>query len=268
MRNSNYIWTAGPIALVIMFVALAIFMRPQIQSSVATTISTNATSSSQQATSTETHDGVTGTGSFEVSKEDIPTLVVPDFRAPLKISPEISADVKLALQKNFATLVEILAKDSFDLKSWIDLGTIRKMGGDYKGAETAWLFVTKGSPTNTVAYSNLADLYMNFLKDYPKSEAMYLKVISLNPTDASAYRDLASLYDNLYKKGTGAGEAILKKGVAAAPDSVDLHVVLARYYKEAGRTAEAKVQYEAAIAAAQKAGQTEVAAQLKTEAGL
>jgi Tfp pilus assembly protein PilF len=109
---------------------------------------------------------------------------------------------------------------------------------------------------------------MNFLKDYSKAEQAYLSAIKADPAGAGAYRDLASLYDNLYKKGEGAGEAILKKGVAASPDSVDLRVILARYYKDAGRTAEAKEQYQAAIAAANKAGQTEVAAQIQTEAVL
>jgi Tfp pilus assembly protein PilF len=70
---------------------------------------------------------------------------------------------------------------------------------------------------------------------------------------------------NFYKQGTSAAEDILKKGAAAIPDSVDIHVQLARYYKAKGDAADAKTQYDAAIGAANKNGQPAVATQLQTE---
>ncbi|MBI5458070.1 hypothetical protein HY971_05100 [Candidatus Kaiserbacteria bacterium] len=182
-------------------------------------------SSTPQA-STTTLNGVTGTGNFTVSS--VPTLTVPDFRAPIKFGADVPADVRAALQKSADIIIAKLTKDSLDLRAWIELGGVHKMGGDYKGAESAWLFVTQASPKNAIAYGNLADLYMNFLKDYSKAEAQYLKVISLEPSNIDPYRSLALLYTNFYKKGTSAAEDILKKGIRAIPDSTELKVLLER----------------------------------------
>jgi hypothetical protein len=229
----------------------------------------SASSTPASTAATTTKDGVTASGNFTVTKDDTITLPTPpDFRAPIAFAADVAPDVRAAITTRAQALEAKLAKDSFDLGSWIDLGAMRKMAGDYRGAETAWLFVTKTAPRNTIAFSNLADLYMNFLKDYPQAETMYKKVIALDPAQIEPYVSLATLYGNLYKTGTSAAEDILKKGIAAHPDSADLHVLLARMYAKAGRAAEAKVQYQAAISAAQKQGSTDLAAQLKTEAGL
>jgi tetratricopeptide (TPR) repeat protein len=260
MQNTNKIWAAAIAVIVIALIAIAFLQRP--------TISAPATNNSTTtpATATTTIGGITASGDFAVSPDvDTVELQIPDFRAPLKFSPDTQADVKAALQNAANTLIGRIADNGFDLEAWINLGTVRKMAGDYRGAETAWKFVTQAAPKNSIAYNNLGDLYANFLKDYPKAEQAYLTAIKYNPAEAGAYRDLSVLYAHLYKKGTTAAEDILKKGVAAAPDSVDLHVLLARYYREAGRASDAKVQYDAAIAAALKAGQSGVAEQLRTE---
>ena len=238
-------------------IGVALMQRPQ----------TSPTTNTATSTSTgATHDGVTADGGFTVSGDSTVTLDMPDFRAPIQFSQNISADVKQALQKAAKTLGDRLAKDSLDLKSWVDLGAVHKMGGDYKGAEAAWKFVTQAAPTNSIVYNNLGDLYMNFTKEYTKSEKAYLEAIRLSPTDESPYMNLYAMYTNFYKKGTSAAEDILKKGVAAVPDSVNLHVQLARFYKTAGNASAAKPQYDAAIAAAKKAGQEAVAAEIQTEA--
>lgn len=209
----------GVVIVIIFAVGVFFFYRPVGEDG-----SNVASSTSESATTIQ--NGVMGTGAFSVG--EVPTLNVPDFRAPLKFSADVSADVRSALQKSADIIVQKLTKDSLDLQSWIQLGSIRKIGGDYKGAESAWLFVTQAAPQNTTAYGNLADLYMNFLKDYPKAEAQYLKVISLEPTNIDPYRSLALLYTNFYKKGTGAAEDILKKGIKAVPDSSELKALLAK----------------------------------------
>lgn len=256
MQTSNQKWAIGIVIVVGVLVLVGLVTRPTAS------VPSNIPGASMATSST-----ASSTGNPQVSQEVIPTLTVPDFRKSVKFSSTVSGEIRSAIEKGVTTVKERLTKDSLDLKSWIDLGTLKKMAGDYAGAEEAWVFVTVASPNNSIAYNNLGDLYTNFLKNYPKAETSYLTAIRVDPSDASAYRDLASLYDNFYKKGTSAGEETLKKGVAAVPDSVDLHVLLARYYKSAGKAADAKKQYEAAIAAANKAGQTEAAAQIKTEAG-
>lgn len=232
---------------------------------------TGASATSTAATSTTattTVNGVTGTGSFTVSGDDVVDLTPPDFRAPIRFSAGTSADVRAAINARDAQIVSTLEKNTFDLGAWIDLGTIRKMAGDYKGAETAWLFVAKAAPNNSVAYNNLGDLYMNFLPDYPKAEAMYLKTIAIDKTLVGSYETLATLYEHFYKIQTTAAEDILKKGIAANPTSVDLKATLARYYTSQKMTDKAKAEYQAAIDTANAQGQTDLAASLKAEAGL
>jgi tetratricopeptide (TPR) repeat protein len=259
MQNTTMKWGMIGAVLVLGFIGVALTMRSQ------TSMPVGMATSTPVSTSTQTHDGVTGTGNFTVSQDGVIDLTPPDFRKPIEFSSTITADVKTALQKAASTLSDRLAKDSLDLKSWINLGTVRKMGGDYKGSEAAWLFVTKAAPQDTIAYNNLGDLYAYYLKDYAKAEHAYLTAIKLNPQEAGAYRELSSLYINVYKKNTSAAEDILRKGIAVAPDSIDMHVILARYYKAAGRTDDAKAQFDAAIAVAQKAGNTDAVTQLKAE---
>ena len=221
------------------------------------------------ALATTSTNGVTGTGAFTVSKDDAIELPTPpDFRAPIAYATSVAPDVRAIIETKAQKLQTQLAKDSFNLGAWIDLGAARKMAGDYRGAETAWAFVAKAAPQNTIAFANLADLYMNFLKDYPKAEVMLKKVIALDPAQVEPYVSLATLYENFYKTGTAAAEDILKKGVQSHPSSVDLRVLLARLYAQAGRTTEAQAQYQAAIDSAQKQGHADTASQLKAEAGL
>jgi cytochrome c-type biogenesis protein CcmH/NrfG len=255
MQNSIRTWTVIIAVVVLAFIVFALMQHTGSTASPAATATTTATS---------TQNGVTGTGNFQVTGDTV-SLTVPDFRASIQFSPNIQSDVKTALQNDANKLKSKLSANSFDLESWISLGTLREMGGDYKGAETAWLFVTQAAPTNAIAFSNLGNLYQNFLKDYPKAEQAFLTAIKISPTDESLYINLYTMYANQYKQGTTAAGDILKKGVAAVPDSVNLHVELARYYKAKGDKADAKVQYDAAIAAANKSGQSATAAELQTE---
>ena len=66
---------------------------------------------------------------------------------------------------------------------------------------------------DSTAYWNLADLYQNFLKDYPKAEMDYKKVIAIDPSNTGAYTALAQMYTTVYKQGNGSAEAILKQGI-------------------------------------------------------
>lgn len=228
-----------------------------------------STSTPNIASSTESGLSTTG-GAYTVSNDDIVDVDLPtppDFRAPVQYASDVTPEVRAAVDARVQVLVDKLAKDSFDLGTWIDLGTMRKIGGDWKGAEMAWLFVTKAAPKNPMAFSNLADLYMNFLKDYPKADAMYKKVNALAPDAIDAYISRSVLYESFYKAG-GNPEAALKQGLTANPKSVELELALAHYYTRAGRPSDAKTAYQAAINIAQADGNTTLVSQIKSEAGI
>ena len=158
------------------------------------------------------------------------------------------------------------ASTQAQLAALIDLGTADKGKDDYAGAEAAWIQATQIAPNNYVAFANLGDLYMNFLHDYAKADANYQAAIKDAATQPALYGDLFTLYTTTsYKPTATAAEDILKKGIAANPNAVELQVSLARYYKTLGRTADAKAEYDAAITNAKSQGETSLAAQLQTE---
>jgi tetratricopeptide (TPR) repeat protein len=145
-----------------------------------------------------------------------PTLVTPDYKKPIAFSSSISPEIRTELNASLATAQALLDKNRLDLKAWLNLGTLHKIGGDYKAAEEVWKFVTDIVPKNVAAYSNLGDLYQNFLKDYPKAETNYLKTIELEPTNINAYSSLYTLYRFMIKD-TPKAAAILQKGLKANP---------------------------------------------------
>lgn len=263
--SKQWLATAG-VATVLVLIGVFLFARSSYSPSGTSATTTGLATSTITFPETRTINGVTGTGDFTVETvpmADLPSA--PDFRAPIKFSSTIAPEVKTQIQAEADILIGRISNDSSDLRSWIDLGTLHKMAGDYKGAETIWLYVSKVAPTNSIAFQNLGDLYQNFLKDYAKAESNFLTAIKNSPNDTNPYRALFQLYTTVYKVGTPAAESILKEGTSAAPKAVDLQVLLARYYKAHGDTAQANAEYDAAIANANSQGETSLGSQIQAE---
>lgn len=162
---------------------------------------------------------------------------MPSFTRPLSFASGVQENVKGALSAQFADVTAQLAKNSNQMDLWLLLGTLRKMGGDYQGAIEDWNYVAQnGNAISYVAYGNLADLYVNFVKDYPKAEASYKAAIALEPAYPDFYRGLFTLYTTTsYKSTPTAAEDILKQGIATNPNSADLKSLLNEYDKSLGR---------------------------------
>ena len=269
MNNSVTMYRVITVALVLAVIAAGFFLFARQAGEGAPPSDTSANTMTINPASTtisKTQSGVTGTGEFKVSLVSSDKLPpAPDFHAPIKFSVDVTPEIRAQLEKSSAILIGRIETDSTDLRSWIDLGTLRKIGGDYKGAEVIWQFVTRAAPDNSIAFENLGDLYQNFLKDYPKAETSFLAAIRVNAGDTNPYRSLFVLYSTVYKTGTSAAEDILKKGIAMNADALDFKVILARYYRDAGRAADARAAYDAAITAADKTGHTQLSADLKAE---
>ena len=92
------------------------------------------------------------------------------YRAPVAYGAEVTAEVKAAIEPRLAADIALLAKNNQDFSAWMDLAILHKIGGDYRGAEAIWLYATKMWPKSSIAFSNLADLYQNFLKDPVKAK--------------------------------------------------------------------------------------------------
>ncbi|MDO8522656.1 MAG: tetratricopeptide repeat protein [bacterium] len=242
------------IALAVLIGGGYLFMRGTApSSSMPAPLSTASTTNSDIAGGTL---GITGTGGYTV--KEVPTgnnaPKAPDYNTPLVFSAtsNLNIEQQSALQGQVTALRVQLAKNPSSYVAWLALGRAFKTAGDYAQAAEIWAYLSLNWPTDAIAFANLGDLYMNFIKDYPKAEASYLGAIRNNPLQVDAYRNLFSLYTNLYTTHASAAEDILKKGIANNSDAVDLYVLLARYYRDSGRTAEARAEYDSAIVQAKK----------------
>ena len=125
---------------------------------------------------TSIKDGVTAStqgGNYTITEIPLspgPNLVAPNYRAPVAYAESIAKDVREVIETKLAADVALLDKNNLNFDAWMNVAILHKIGGDYRGAETVWLYATKQWPTSPIAYSNLADLYQNFLHDQAKAD--------------------------------------------------------------------------------------------------
>jgi tetratricopeptide (TPR) repeat protein len=150
------------------------------------------------------------------------TLITPDYGEPIAFSGSVSSSARSQLTGELAQIQANIRSNPLDLQAWESLGAVYKMGGDYAHAKQAWEYIITVSPSSPAPYSDLGDLYMNFLKDYPQAEKNYLKVVALRPQAVDAYRNLYTLYRYLYKTDTSAASDILNEGLKNNPGNAEL----------------------------------------------
>ena len=166
-------------------------------------------------------------------RADIPK----DFEAIVideKVAGEFRPAFREQYMKTFDETVAILREHPDSTWGWLDLGAIKKMFGDYRGAEAAWLYAIALSPTHEAAYANLDDLYRYYLVDYKKAEVALLTLIEAQPTTVRAYRDLAEFYRTQYTEKRVEAYIILERGIGQNPDAGDLMAVIALFYEQDG----------------------------------
>ena len=110
-----------------------------------------------------------------------------------------------------------MRQNSNSPNAWNRLGTIKKVIGDYQGAEAAWLKANEINPKNSISFAALGELYGFELKQPVKAEQMYLIAIANEPDEMNWYLNLSE---------------ILLKGLQALPGNVTLTANLATYYKD------------------------------------
>ena len=212
----------------------------------------------QNATSTE---GLVS-GFVGPIAQDVSTPA-PSLERPIPETSDIPDETRAMVLSQLSVTIEALKEDPKSFDEWIELGLERKRLGDYEGAAEAWEYVSLLYPGNIVSFANLGDLYMNFLHDYAKAEERYLKAIKNKP-DPYIFSNLFDLY-RVYKAESEGGIDILKKGIVENPGALELYIMLARAYRDAGRIDEASIAFDEAIAVAQRQNNTSAVASLKEE---
>lgn len=177
------------------------------------------------------------------SKTNPPSSPRPVYtgRDPKEVIPTESVVSKLpeSYKKQVFNEIKVFGQTVLEspqyVSGWLQLGILKKIIGDYRGAGDAWEYASRvEGQQQYVAFSNLGDLYWQYLPDYPKSEANFKKSLSLKPDNVPAYISLSQLYEYSYKEKVNQVPGLLKQGIAANPDSVDLTKTLADFYERRG----------------------------------
>ncbi len=168
---------------------------------------------------------IEGTGDYTVKITPIKTknesVKVPNLDRKIVFTVNISVKTQNILKQKIEDISNKLKKDSNVSVNWIALGTYRKNIGDYDGALEAWNYAIYLSPSNSVVYNNIGDLYAYFLKDNVLAEKNLLKAIDVAPKDIYSYFKMSEFYVDILKNQSAA-RAIVKKGIKENPDSVEL----------------------------------------------
>lgn len=189
-----------------------------------------------------------------ISLEQVPANQVPKPAPTINASvtfsatANVSADAQKIIKTQIADLVKKLAANPGVLDNWLSLGLYRKMAGEYTKARDAWEYAVKLAPADKQAYNNLGDLYQYYLKDYTKAELNWKRTVELDTKFISGYRALYDLY--VQNKQEVKAKAILDAGLVKNPQSIDLLVLTAQYYRDRGDKTQARTYYTKALAAA------------------
>ena len=161
-------------------------------------------------------------------------LVFPDY-LPKEIRKSITASVN--------TLVANIKKDPKDINTWLDLALQYKTINDIEGAREVWTYLTEAAPKQALSFYNLGYLYHISLKEYPKAEENFKKALEIDPNQEIYYTGLHELYRYSYKQETSAAVDILKQGMRQMPDSINLVLTLASYYRDEKKDTKNAIQY-------------------------
>jgi len=137
--------------------------------------------------------------------------------------------------ETFNNAVTFTQSNPDQMDGWMTLGAVQKQIGNYKAAETAWLYVNEIRPLNSTSFGNLADLYANFLKEYDKAEPMYRRAIenSMNEDKNRLFYRNFFYFCKDYLNDETKAESILLEGIEKNPKS-DLLALAGSYYQEKG----------------------------------
>ena len=114
---------------------------------------------------------------------------------------------------------------------WINIGILKKRFMDHSSAEEAWQTAISYNPDQSLAFGNLADLYLFNLGEYEKAEKYYLKVLDMRPDNYTYYIGLVSLYRYNMTEKANLIEGLMIKGAEINPSEAEnYYMYLANYF--------------------------------------
>lgn len=188
MQNTSYLWRIGTVAVLVAAAVAGGFFITRHDST-----QPGVDTAADQQIDLSTIATTTPVGDYTIEAVSLTdsTFPAPDYAKPIVFHASVSAEVRTAIDAQFAEVTSMLAKNPKDINAWTRLGVIKKMAGDYVGAEEVWVYVTKTWPNDPVAFGNLADLYRTE-GNTAKARAMYDTAIA--KATASGNTALADSY--------------------------------------------------------------------------
>jgi len=171
------------------------------------------------------------TGFYKSDKDNLDKIYISeDFPNALEITNEEVLQLSL---KDLNEQYQDLREGEYVYLSWINVGILKKRMKDDSGAEKAWLNAIDYNPDRSLAYGNLADLYLFNMKKYEKAEEYYLKALEMNPNNYGYYVGLVSLYHYDMTEKANSIEKIMVNGANLNPAEVaNYYMYLANYFNE------------------------------------
>jgi tetratricopeptide (TPR) repeat protein len=159
-----------------------------------------------------------------VLREDLPPAPASydKLNGDQKILAEISDEQEKKHRDLFQETLSKIKEHPDSFLAWMEIGIIKNLFGDYKGAEDAWLYASVITPNQNRSWMNLADLYNNKLHNFEEAEKAYKKSIEKDPTFVAAYRDLATMYRNIPEKKNQAVSYLIEGYKQNPVDGVEL----------------------------------------------
>ena len=155
----------------------------------------------------------------------------------------VGQDERARLGAEIEHISATLRGDSGLYDSWLDLGSYRKLAGDFAGAEEVWLYMALRWPGDRAAYENLGDLYHLYIRDYPRAEKYYRLALDRDDTYPALYLKFHELYALSWKEKAQLADDILLEGIGKLPGHAGLLFTLAEYYASVGESAKARQYY-------------------------
>lgn len=213
MDENTRKWYGIAAAIIVIFIAVALYL----------SVHKNAVAPSDNVTGTATTTDQTG--SVQTGIPNMSGYTAPNLDRPYTPPSNLPANIQEQSRKTVAAAITQLKIDPNHLAYWLELAIYRKGSADYTGAEEIWVYCTKVWPTDALSFSNLADLYGNYLHDNQKAVANWNQVIKLEPKNIAAYLNLAT-FQNINMKDKAAAQATLQAGLKANPGNKDLQYAL------------------------------------------
>ena len=171
------------------------------------------------------------TGFYKSDEDNLEKIyIAEDFPNTLNVMDEEILESSL---KELNEQYQDLRDGEYIYLSWINVGILKKRMKDDIGAEKAWLKAIDYNLDRSVAYGNLADLYLFNMREYEKAEEYYFKALEMNPSNHGYYIGLVSLYRYDMTEKSDLIEGIIVNGANLNPaETENYYMYLANYFDE------------------------------------